>query len=345
MRELAEFLVTPSSPLGETIRTINEGAAQIALVVDKDARLVGTVTDGDVRRALLAGLNLDTPASEFMNPSPHTLAAGSDEEEILSLMRREGVHQVPLVDSAGRVVRLFSFDALLRPRRRPNSVVVMAGGKGRRLLPLSAATPKPMVQVGGRPMIEIVLEQCISHGFRDFYLSVSHLKQQIIDHVGEGDKWDVQVRYLEESRPLGTAGALGLLPDNLQAPVLVINADVLTRVDLAGLMQFHTDHSATATMAVREHQTSIPYGVVYADGVHVRGLEEKPSLTHFVSAGIYVLEPSVLERVPAGDYLDMPDLLKTLVADDARVIAYPIHEYWIDAGHPDAVAIAEDEWT
>jgi NDP-sugar pyrophosphorylase family protein len=223
-------------------------------------------------------------------------------------------------------------------------VVLMAGGKGERLRPLTADCPKPMLAIGGKPMLEIILQQCVEAGFKHFYLSVNYLKQQIIDHFGDGSHWGVEVRYLEEHSPLGTGGALGLLPQIPEHPLLVMNGDVLTRVDFKQLMNFHQEHAAEATMCVREHVTQIPYGVVQLNGTNVAGLEEKPLLSHFVNAGIYVLNPSVLALLEPHKACDMPNLLKRTKERGGQVSAFPIHEYWLDIGHPETLQQAHGEW-
>jgi NDP-sugar pyrophosphorylase family protein len=216
----------------------------------------------------------------------------------------------------------------------------MAGGQGKRLMPLTESRPKPMVDIGGKPLLEIILERCIAAGFRDFYISVNYLKHHIIDHFEDGSKWNVSIRYLEELEPLGTAGPLRLLPERPDVAVLVMNGDVLSSLDLAGLLRFHGDNEASATMCVRTHETQIPFGVVRSQGIHLESFDEKPVLTHFVNAGIYVIAPEILDLIPEGRRYDMPDLLVGAQNVNLPVAVFPIHEYWIDVGNHRALAQA-----
>lgn len=344
MNNLQLLYTNVATPLREVIAVIDRGAAQLALVIDSHQRLLGTVTDGDIRRGLLRGLSLDAPVENVMQRHFRSLPASAGETDALELMRRNGLHQVPALDEKGRVSRLYLLEELLRPQGRPNTVVLMAGGKGERLRPLTADCPKPMLPVGGKPMLEIILQQCVDAGFNRFFLSVNYLKQQIIDHFGDGSRWGVSVEYLEENNPLGTGGALSLLPQIPDHPLLVMNGDVLTRVDFKQLMNFHQEHAAEATMCVREYVTQIPYGVVQIDGTSVVGLQEKPALSHYVNAGIYVLNPSVLSLLQPGSACDMPALLERAKAEGGQIAAFPIHEYWLDIGHPDTLRRAQGEW-
>jgi NDP-sugar pyrophosphorylase family protein len=259
-------------------------------------------------------------------------------------MRREAIRQVPAVDDTGRVVHLFRLEELIKPELQSNAVVIMAGGEGRRLGPLTRELPKPMLQVGGKPILEIILEQCIEAGFRDFYLTVNYLKNHIQNHFEDGSRWRVNIQYIEEDKPLGTAGPLSLLPSVPDHPLLVLNGDVLTRVDYGRLLHFHSEQEAAATLCVREHTTQIPYGVVRIDDVVVEAMEEKPVLSHYVNAGIYLLEPWLLDLVPSDQFFDMPQLLEKALAHQYRVGAFPIHEYWLDIGLPETLDRAHQEW-
>ncbi|SEK59262.1 nucleotidyltransferase family protein [Ectothiorhodospira marina] len=344
MQKISKYKVPPTCTVREAISVIDRGAAQIALVVDHDAHLLGTVTDGDIRRALLRGEGLETPIEEVMHRGFRSLPVTATEEDALNLMRHEVIHQIPVIDDTGRVVRLFLLEELIKPKKRPNPVVIMAGGKGERLKHLTSDCPKPMLPVGGKPILEIILEQCIKAGFREFYFSVNYLKEQIQDHFGNGESWQVNIQYIEEDKPLGTAGALSLLPAMPEHPLLVLNGDVLTRVDYGRLLHFHSEHEAAATLCVREHTTQIPYGVVRMDDVMVHAMEEKPVLSHYVNAGIYLLDPSLLKLVPSDQFFDMPQLLEKAMAQQYRVSAFPIHEYWLDIGLPETLDRAHQEW-
>lgn len=343
MRALVDYFVSPDTSIKQAIAVIDRGAAQAALVVD-GSKLLGIVTDGDVRRALLRGETIDGTVGKVMRKDFSFLPATASEEEALALMQRKTLYQVPALDHDGRVVRLFLLEELIKPKTLSNTVVIMAGGKGERLHPLTQNCPKPMIQVGGKPLLEIILQQCLDAGFRNFYFSVNYLKEQIKQHFENGERWNASIRYLEEDSPLGTGGALGLIPERPVDPVLVLNGDVLTRVDYGHLLRFHRDHSAAATMCVREHVTQIPYGVVQIDDIKVLSLEEKPVLTHYVNAGIYLLNTELLDLVEPNTFLDMPQLLERAAKGSYTVSAFPIHEYWLDVGQPETLERARGEW-
>lgn len=332
-----------NSTLREVIEGINCGAAQIALIRESDY-LTGIVTDGDVRRGLLRGESLNSPVTNIMRRDFRYLPANATAAEALALMRRESLHQIPALDESGKVVHLFLLEDLIKPRKLPNSVVIMAGGEGKRLRPLTHDCPKPMLQVAGKPLLEIILKQCLDAGFENFYFAVNYLKEQIQSHFQDGSAWGARIQYLEENKPLGTAGALSLLPQRPDHPFLVLNGDVLTRVDYARLLNFHSEREAAATLCVRLHNTQIPYGVVRMDDVMVQAMEEKPVLSHYVNAGIYLLEPVLLEFVPTDRFLDMPQLMEKAIANQHRVRAFPIHEYWLDVGLPETLDRAYQEW-
>ena len=333
----------PQALLREVIAVIDRGSAQIALVTEQD-HLIGIVTDGDVRRGLLRGESLDAPVTKIMRRDFRSLPANATPAEALALMQRETLHQIPALDETGKVVHLFLLEDLIKPHKLPNSVVIMAGGEGKRLRPLTQDCPKQMLQVAGKPLLEIILKQCLDAGFEHFYFAVNYLKDQIQSHFQDGSAWGARIQYLEEDKPLGTAGALSLLPQRPDHPFLVLNSDVLTRVDYTHLLRFHADHQSTATLCVREHSTQIPYGVVRMDDVKVVALEEKPVQTHYVNAGIYLLNPNLLDLVPKGAVFDMPQLLETVAQQGKPVSAFPIHEYWLDIGHPEALERAYKEW-
>lgn len=326
------------------IRSLDNSGLRIAFILDESKCLIGTITDGDIRRALLRGESFDTPVDKIMFRDFRVLPSDATEEEALALMRRETLYQIPAIDEQGRVVRVFLLEELMKPMKRTNTVVIMAGGEGKRLRPLTEDCPKPMLRVRGRPLLEIILDQCIDAGFQNFYFSVNYLKNQIKDYFGEGARWNVRIDYLEEMQPLGTGGALSLLTKKPSEPLLVLNGDVLTRVDYGKLLQFHVEHQAAATLCVRQHTTQIPYGVVRMDDLHVLTLEEKPMLTHYVNAGIYLLDPALLDLVPHNCFFDMPHLLEKAMQHQHRVSAFPVHEYWLDVGHPETFERARNEW-
>jgi dTDP-glucose pyrophosphorylase len=338
------LLFAGCSTARDAIIIIDKHPAKIALVVDNDSLLVGTLTDGDIRRGLLHGATLETPVEQLMNCRFRFVRSSDDQADVLEMMRRETLRQIPVLDEEGRVLELLLLQELLRPPQLRNAAVIMAGGKGTRLRPHTEHCPKPMLPVGDKPMLEILLEQCITSGFRRFYLSVNYLKEQIIDHFADGSRWGVSIEYLVENEPLGTAGSLQLLPDGLMEPFLVLNGDVLTRLNPGQLLHFHSEHQAQATLCVREHELTVPFGVVQTNGVELAGFEEKPTYHHLVNAGVYVIDPLLLPLLPPHQPTDMPSLLQAAQQAGHRVAVCPIHEYWIDVGRPETLQQAHREW-
>ncbi len=341
--DIRKLTLSLHASIRDAIGVIDLGSARIALVIEAD-RLVGTLTDGDIRRALLKGFSLDSPIADIMCRNFRYVPANAPVAEALALMQREALNQIPALDAEGRVVHLFLIEDFIKPRKLVNSVVIMAGGEGKRLRPLTHVCPKPMLNVAGEPLLEIILKQCLNSGFESFFFAVNYLKEQIQSYFQDGSAWGASIKYLEENKPLGTAGALSLLPQRPDHPVLVLNCDVLTRVDYTHLLRFHADQKASATLCIREHATRIPYGVVRIENEKVMAFEEKPVLTHYVNAGIYFLNPELLDLVPEDTFFDMPQLLETAAQDGKLVSAFPIHEYWLDVGLPETLKRAHGEW-
>ncbi|OSM01806.1 putative nucleotidyl transferase [Magnetofaba australis IT-1] len=327
------MLIRPQDPIMEGLTVINRGAIGVALVTDDDMRLVGIVTDGDIRRGLLRHVSLEAPVAEIMGQRPITARDSDSRDHILALMRAHELDHIPIVNADGALVGLERLQQLARPVQRDNWVVLMAGGLGSRLGALTRDCPKPLLQVGSQPILEVILESYIALGFHRFFLSVNYKKHMIQDYFGHGERWGVRIDYLEEKEPLGTAGPLGLLPDRPTSPLIVMNGDLLTRLDFTRVLDFHREHEAEATLCVRQVEETVPYGVVQLENGHrLSGIHEKPVNKYFVNTGIYVLEPSALERIPAGGYLDMPDLFRQLIDSGRPTAAFPFLEYWMDIG-------------
>jgi len=341
MLNTASISIGPLLPVLEALRIINQAATQIALVVDEQQRLLGTLTDGDIRRGLLNGKTLDTPVEILMNRQFRFVLKNQDKTSIMSLMSREVLHQVPVLDEDGRVVELLLLEELLKPAHLLNEVVIMAGGKGMRLRPYTENCPKPMLPVNGKPMLEILLERCIASGFKHFHLSVNYLKEQIIDYFQDGDRWGVSINYLVEDKPLGTAGSLQLLPNGMQEPFLVLNGDILTHFNPLQLLRFHNEQNADATLCVRDHVVNIPFGVVQTKDMELIEFEEKPSYHNLINAGLYVINPQLLPLLPLNQKTDMPTLLEIARQAGHRVSVCPIHEDWIDVGRPESLKDAD----
>jgi len=327
-----EILVLPETPIREAIRVLDQNAKQILLVVDGENRLMGTVTDGDIRRGILKGISLDEHTSRIMGSSPTVAYVGDDRQSILAMMRKKKLHHIPVVNEQNQVAGIEFLEELIQPHLKENWVVLMAGGLGSRLRPLTNDCPKPMLKVGNKPLLETILENFIEYGFRHFYISVNYMADMVKDYFGDGARWGVEIRYLEEDQKLGTAGALSLLPSKPQAPLLVMNGDVLTKVNFRQLLDFHATHESMATMCVREYDFQVPYGVVRIEKDRITGIDEKPVQRFFVNAGIYVLAPEALQAIPAGQFFDMPTLFETLIAKGEETVVFPIREYWLDIG-------------
>lgn len=337
-----DSLTNPGDTVRETIRRIDGSSTQIALVVDPEGRLLGTITDGDIRRGLLKGVSLDNPASAIMNGAPTCAHPDEGREAILARMKARSLHQIPVVDAERRVVGLAVLDELLTAKR-DNWVVLMAGGRGTRLRPLTDETPKPLLRIGTKPILETILESFIEQGFNRFFLAVNYRADMVHSHFGDGSRWGVEIGYLSEQTPLGTAGALSLLPARPTSPLLVMNADLLTRVGFGHMLDFHRAQGAVATMGVREYDFQVPFGVVKIKGQSILSIEEKPTHRFFVNAGIYVLAPDALALVPQGRHFDMPDLFEALIAAGRETAVFPIREYWIDIGRIDDFEKAANE--
>ena len=344
MEYLKQICISANTPVLDAMRIIDKGAAQIALVVDEQDRLIGTLTDGDIRRGLLHGASLEASVDILMNRRFRSVSSSDDQVVVMEMMRREVLRQIPVLDEENRVVKLLLLQELLKPQEISNAVVIMVGGKGTRLRPYTENCPKPMLLVGNQPMLEILLEHCIASGFRKFYFSVNYLKEQIINHFDDGSRWGVSINYLVEDEPLGTAGSLKLLPTGVKAPFLVINGDVLTRFNPHLLLDFHNEHNSAATMCVRKHSVQVPFGVVQTKGTELSGFKEKPTYIHLVNAGVYVIDPKILSLLPAHQYTDMPTFLKSAQEKGQSISVCPIHEYWIDVGRPETLDEAHATW-
>lgn len=331
-----EYMVGSDATIIETIRRLDEVAGRTIMVVDEKRRLLGTVTDGDIRRSLLAGRGLEDPISVVMNRKPRVACPNDSRTALLNMMRTMQLRQVPMVDYDHRVIGIETIDELVKDHEdRPNWVVLMAGGLGTRLHPLTESTPKPLLKVGDKPVLEIILERFVRHDFRRFYISVNYKAEMVKEYFGDGSDWGCEVRYLEENQRMGTAGGLSLITEKLVDPLLVMNGDLLTTLNFESLLEYHVGHAAQATIGVREYDFQVPFGVVKMDDHQVVGIDEKPVNRFFVNAGVYVLDPACLDRVPHGSYYDMTTLLTDLTGEGKSVVAFPIREYWLDIGRPD----------
>ena len=330
--EWRKTLLAGRSSVQEAVRCLDQSGMQIVLVVGDGDQLIGTLTDGDIRRGLLRGLTLESSIDGIVQRTPIVVPPQMSRPMVLNLMRANRVHQLPIVDETRRVVGLHLLDDLMGPTSRGNMMFILAGGKGTRLRPYTENCPKPLLPVNGKPMLEHIVERARGEGIGRFVLAVHYLGHMIEEHFGDGSRWSVEISYVREETPLGTAGALGLLAPRPDAPFLVTNGDVMTDIRYGELLDFHTRHGAAATMAVRQHEWQHPFGVVHTDGVDIKGFEEKPVSRSHINAGIYALDPVAQDALRPGEPCDMPTLFLRLQERGARTIVYPMHEPWLDVG-------------
>lgn len=332
MNDFKNVLANRQLTIKQALSKLDQTAQQILLVVDADNKLLGTITDGDIRRGLLKGMALDEAIESIIYVTPTVAHISESNQDIIKKAIYAKIHQIPIVDSDNKVVGLKEIDELLKPEVKPNKVVLMVGGLGTRLYPLTKETPKPMLKVGDRPILHTIVERFASYGFVNIVMCVNYRADAIQNYFGDGEKFGVKIDYVLEQERMGTAGALSLLNTRPSEAFFVMNGDLLTNVNFESLLDFHRTHQAAATMCVREYDFQVPYGVVNIDGHIVTSIIEKPVHKFFVSAGIYMLSPQSLDLIPKGEYFDMPTLFDKLIAQSQNTVSFPIHEYWLDIG-------------
>ncbi len=348
--DVSTLCIVAASSIRQAIDCIERSVAKIALVVDDEKRLLDTITDGDIRRAILSGIDLDDHVANLRGRKGQnsryrqsiTAPKGTKKSVLLSLMKRSDIRHIPLVDAQQSVVGLVTLRELIADDTLPIQAVVMAGGSGTRLRPLTENLPKPMVPVGGRPMLERIIEQLRDAGVSRVMVTTHYKGELISNHFGDGKGFGVNISYVEEDKPMGTAGGLSQLEPS-DEPILVINGDILTRVDFRAMLDFHVEHEAEMSVAVRRHETQVPYGVIETEDARITQVVEKPIVNHFINAGIYLLNPAVFKMIPENDSYDMPELINSLINDGRTVISFPVREYWLDIGqHKDYMRAEED---
>ncbi len=345
MKNIKKISIRTNNSGFEALRALEEGGCQIVLVLDDKNKLVGTISDGDVRRTLINGKSLDILASEIMCKKFIFVKEKEKNKNILELMKENLINQIPILKENGEVSELVLLQELIPSSKTIiNRVLIMAGGIGSRLRPYTENCPKPMLKVGDKPILEILLEQLIEAGFKNFYFSVNYLKEKIINHFQNGEKWNVNITYLIEKEPLGTAGSLSLLNEEFNEPFIVMNGDILTKFNLNRLIKFHNMNNSFATLCVREHEIKIPFGVIESNGLEFKKILEKPTYRKFVNAGVYTFDPSVIKYISKGKKMDMPELFVKLKDLSKKVLVCPIHEYWIDIGRHETLKEADKSW-
>ena len=339
-QRLASTFIDPGASITEAVQRLDQAGTGALLLAGPERRLLGLLTDGDVRRALLRGVSFEEACTTIATAKPVVAQEGVSFADALQVMNRHDVNHLPVVDAKGLLAGLLLRRDLVTQEGVPISAVIMAGGFGIRLRPLTDQTPKPMLPVGDRPLLARTIERLRQAGIRHVNVTTHHLADRIMSYFGDGQAHGVEIHYVSEERPLGTCGGLKLV-DESPGPVLVINGDILTGVNFRELVTFHQRHHADATVCVRKYDVQVPYGVVESDGPWLQTVREKPLVSLFVNAGIYLLEPGLRHYIPEGERFDMTDLINRLVADGRCVVSFPIMEYWLDVGKPADYAQAQ----
>ncbi|HIP55893.1 MAG TPA: CBS domain-containing protein [Arcobacter sp.] len=344
MKNYKNTILKPTATIKEALITIDKGAMQIALIVDEDEKLLATLTDGDIRRGLLDGLSLDDTIETIIFKTPTVCSIDDSKEKILNIATLKTLHQIPIVDNNGKLIGIQRIDELLKPTIKRNKVVLMVGGLGTRLRPLTDNIPKPMLKVGNKPILETIINGFKKYGFINIILCVSYKSEIIENYFKDGSDFGVNIEYIHEDKRMGTAGALSLAKDKLDESFFVMNGDLLTNINFENMMNFHLSNQAISTMGVREYDFQVPYGVVNIDNGNIKNIEEKPVHNFFVSGGVYILDNKVLDFIPDDEFYDMPTLFEKLIKEKLKSISFHIHEYWLDIGRMDEYEKANREF-
>ena len=346
MKDIQKLKLTKKSTIKEALKIIDFGAIRIALVVDEDNRLIGTISDGDIRRAILKNNTLESTIENIYYKTPTVANINDTKEDIVNLCVTNNIYQIPVIDEESRVVTVEVLDKLLKVKEYDNKVVLMVGGLGTRLRPLTDNTPKPMLPVGGKPILQTIVEKFASYGFVNIIMCIGYKSETIQNFFGDGSKFGVKIEYVIEEKRMGTAGALSLLTEKQKPkkPFFVMNGDLLTNINFEHLFDFHLKNKSKATMCVREYDFQVPYGVVNIDKGEIVAIDEKPVHKFFVSAGIYMLDETVLDSIPKDEFYDMPTLFELLIENKGKVMSFPLREYWLDIGRLEEYKKANDEY-
>jgi len=341
---IEKIKLSTNATIKEALQIIDSGAIKIAIVVDENDKLLGTVTDGDIRRAMLDGKTLNDNIENVYFKNPLTVSIDKNKEDIINLCTSKKIYQIPVVNKEGKVVKVILLDELLKPKEYPNKVVLMVGGLGSRLRPLTQTTPKPMLNVGGKPILQTIVEKFASYGFKNIVMCVNYKSHIIQDYFKDGKKFGVNIEYITENKRMGTAGALSLLEEKPKEPFFVMNGDILTSINFENMLEYHIQNQSIATMAVREYDLQVPFGVVKMESNEIKSIEEKPVYKFFVSAGIYILNPESINYIVREEYYDMPTLFEKMIEENKKSISFPIHEYWLDIGRIEEYERANKEY-
>lgn len=332
MKDVSQIFVFSNSTIRKALSVINSGAVKIAIVVDDKSQLLGTLSDGDLRRGLLRKKNLDDTLEGIYFKNPITAIRSDSRESLLNICASNHISQIPIIDSNRRVIDLFFLDDELSKKQHKNNVVLMVGGLGSRLRPLTENTPKPMLSVGGKPILQTIVKGFVEKGFNKITMCLGYKSDVIKDFFKDGSTFGASINYVEEDKKMGTAGALTLLTKKLEKPFFVMNGDLLTNINYEQMLDYHESHNSIATMCVREYDIQVPYGVVNTNNENIISIEEKPIHSFFVNAGIYLLEPECIKMIPKNEYYDMTSLFQKIIATDKKAISFPLRDYWLDIG-------------
>ena len=344
MLDHTKITLFKNQTIKEALQIIDKGAIRIAIVIDENQKVIGTLTDGDIRRALLNNISIESTIDCIYFKTPTLGNINDSKELIIQKAIKNKLYQIPIVNNEGKLVEIEDLATLLKIQNRRNRVVLMAGGLGTRLKPLTEKTPKPLLKVGEKPILETIIENFAKYGFVNITISVNYKADMIKNYFGDGSKFGVDIEYIEETKRLGTAGALSLIKQRPQEPFFVMNGDLLTNVNFAHLLDFHSFENSIATMCVRDYDYQVPYGVIETNGSLITSIIEKPIQKFFVNAGIYVLSPQIFEFIPQNEFYDMPTLFEELIKKELKTISFPIHEYWLDIGRMSDFEQAQGEY-
>jgi len=344
MKDIKKIVISSTATIKEAMQKIDDGALKIALVADDNLKLLGTISDGDIRRAILNGISIEENITNIYNTNAIRAYIDTPKDELRRLSKHHHILRIPIVDKNEKLLYMELVEDLSMPSTKPNKVILMVGGLGTRLRPLTENTPKPMLHVGGKPILETIIERFASYGYVDIVMCIGYKSHVIQDYFGDGSEFGVSIEYVLEDKRMGTAGALSLLDRKLREPFFVMNGDLLTNVNFEHLCDYHTKHKAKATMCVREYDFQVPFGVVNLNDHDITSIEEKPVHSFFVSAGIYMLDPDCIDMIPKDEYYDMPTLFEKMIEKHDKIISFPLREYWLDIGRLDEYEKANKEY-
>jgi len=331
MNSIKNIIVNQNISIRDALKIIDKNSKQICLIVENE-KLIGTLTDGDIRRGLLNGLDLDSSIKSIIFTKPTTCRIEDSKEKILKLALTNQLQQIPVLDNKGGLVGLRVVDELLKPKVRLNSVVLMAGGLGARLMPLTEDIPKPMLEVGGKPILQTIVEGFANHGFTNITMCLGYRPNVVKNFFKDGKEFGVHIDYIIEEKRMGTAGALSLIKKKFNEPIFVMNGDLLTKIDYGKVIDFHKNNNSKATMCVSKYDVKVPYGVINISNKEITSIQEKPIHSFFVNTGIYLIEPECIDIIPKGEYYDMTTLFEQLIAKNVKTISFPLSDYWLDIG-------------